>query len=291
MSTVSVNNITNLNSFTITGNLQIQSGSLIVNEQFVIGNSSYINVNSIGFYSNVGFFYPYYANSTNHCYMTASSGSLVLGTGTAGVSERVRISPTGNVAIGSSNTSYGRLRVETTGNGNWGRQAPSLVLVNDFDVGLRLLNSVNTSISVSMFMPAAGGLGITCNNNNAFEFYCDSSGNFTARANITAYSDIRLKTDIETISNSLEKVKSIRGVKYRRVDVDQVGIGFIAQEIEKYVPEVIMESLDGYKTVSYGNLTALLVEAIKEQQSIIASLESRISSLEKKSSCQCKCME
>jgi hypothetical protein len=112
--------------------------------------------------------------------------------------------------------------------------------------------------------------------------------NLTAVGEVTAYSDIRLKKDVETISDALTKVMSLRGVTYYRKDMDddKRHIGVIAQEIQEVLPEVVSESKDNNDetvstlSVSYGNITAVLIEAIKEQQKIIEEQGKRISALE-----------
>ena len=88
--------------------------------------------------------------------------------------------------------------------------------------------------------------------------------------NITAYSDGRKKTNVTTITSALSKVLNLRGVTYNKIENDKsvnekTEMGVIAQEVEKVVPEVVTyaEDIDQYG-VSYGNLTALLIEAVKE---------------------------
>ena len=107
----------------------------------------------------------------------------------------------------------------------------------------------------------------------------DDVGNFTAAQNITAYSDIKLKKNIAVITDALNKVTSIRGVTFERVDTGHRGAGVIAQEIEKVLPEVVIEDTDGTKSVAYGNIVGLLIEAIKEQQAHINNLQDQIDSL------------
>jgi hypothetical protein len=109
----------------------------------------------------------------------------------------------------------------------------------------------------------------------------DMSGNMTAAGNVTAYSDIKLKRDIEPIQNALDKVLAIRGVTFIRTDQedDRRHCGVIAQEVEEVLPEVIQEQADGIKSVAYGNMVGLLIEAIKEQQKQIESLRSEIENL------------
>jgi hypothetical protein len=104
--------------------------------------------------------------------------------------------------------------------------------------------------------------------------YCDTSGNWTATGNVTAYSDEKLKDNIEPIENPIEKIKAIQGVTYNRNDIEgnprQTGV--VAQQVEKVLPEVVMTSDEGIKHVAYGNMVGLLIEAIKEQQDEIERL-------------------
>ena len=96
-----------------------------------------------------------------------------------------------------------------------------------------------------------------------------NTGTITAGGDITAFSDERLKTDIETIDNALDKVMNMRGVSYTKQA--EKGIGVIAQEIEKVLPEVVTDG--EYKSVAYGNIVGVLIEAIKEQQKQIDELK------------------
>ena len=101
------------------------------------------------------------------------------------------------------------------------------------------------------------------------------SGNILATGNITANSDISLKDNITPIPNALDKVLQIRGVTYNRNDIEDnpKHAGVIAQEVEKVLPEVVSEGKDGIKSVAYGNMVSLLIEAIKEQQEQIDELK------------------
>jgi hypothetical protein len=111
----------------------------------------------------------------------------------------------------------------------------------------------------------------------------DMSGNMTVAGDVTAYSDARVKTNIQTIENALEKTLALRGVTYNRTDSEdtRTKVGVIAQEIIEVLPEVVNQDNDGMYNVSYGNITALLIEAIKEQQSQIEELKSIINGLTK----------
>jgi hypothetical protein len=89
------------------------------------------------------------------------------------------------------------------------------------------------------------------------------TGTITAGGDITAFSDERLKTDVKTIDDALDKVMNMRGVSYTKSA--EKGVGVIAQEIEKVLPEVVTDG--EYKSVAYGNMVGVLIEAIKELKS------------------------
>jgi hypothetical protein len=100
---------------------------------------------------------------------------------------------------------------------------------------------------------------------------------------IAGSSDARFKTNITPIQNPLQKVLALRGVNFnwnttdfpQLMFSDQRTLGFIAQEVEKVLPEVVQteKTAEGYKAIQYDKLVALLVEAIKEQQKQIDSLK------------------
>ena len=106
------------------------------------------------------------------------------------------------------------------------------------------------------------------------------ASSITAGGDITAFSDIRVKENIEDLEGSLDKVTQLRGVSYNKIGSEEKSIGVIAQEIQEVLPEVVREGQDGMLSVAYGNITAVLIEAIKEQQDIISQLEERIVDLE-----------
>ena len=107
----------------------------------------------------------------------------------------------------------------------------------------------------------------------------DSSGNFTVSGYIQADSDAKLKTNVKTLENSLDKVCQLRGVEYDRVDKESHEIGVIAQEVEEVYPELVSTREDGTKSVAYGNLVATLIESIKELKGEITELKSEIAEL------------
>jgi hypothetical protein len=211
-----------------------------------------------------------------------TSANLTTTTNTATFGTAIYVGTAGNTSIATSNTTSARLRVDTTGGGGYGRDAPNIWLNNSNDPCIRMMNTSNATLnhSATMYVPGgAGGWVVTCDTNAAFDLSTDTSGNFTARGNVTAYSDERLKKDVVELKDALDKILKLRGVSYTRIDTEEQGIGFIAQELQQHVPEVVREGLEGYYTVSYGNIVALLTEAIKEQQVQIAKLREEITSL------------
>jgi hypothetical protein len=107
---------------------------------------------------------------------------------------------------------------------------------------------------------------------------------YTANGTLTTNtSDQRLKENIEPLTNSLDKILQLSGVTYNWIGQEGKRIGMIAQEVEKVIPELVFtnnNTEDKIKGIHQDNLTAVLVEAIKEQQKIIDGLLIRISNLE-----------
>lgn len=101
----------------------------------------------------------------------------------------------------------------------------------------------------------------------------------------TSTSDIRMKENVQTINDGLSKVMQLRGVTFTWKSNPEYGnrIGFIAQELEKVLPELVFTNeVDGYKGVNYAEVTAVLVEAIKEQNKLLDNQNEKINELERK---------
>ena len=132
--------------------------------------------------------------------------------------------------------------------------------------------------------------------NNTYDhtaFSVDSSGSFMfngtgqitgsleVKGDVTAFysSDERLKDNIQPIESPLEKIFKINGVSFdwnEKSDKKGHDVGVIAQEIEKVLPELVVERDSGYKAVRYEKIVALLIEAIKQQQLQIDELKSKV---------------
>jgi hypothetical protein len=133
--------------------------------------------------------------------------------------------------------------------------------------------------------PNAGGqAGYLTNHGSIHMMYGTAfvtlSDTIWCRGNITAYSDIRVKENIQVIDNAIDKINAIRGVTFTRNDIEDTHTrhaGVIAQEVLKVLPEVITTNkTNGHHSVSYGNLSALFIEGIKEHDVIIKKQQVKI---------------
>lgn len=102
--------------------------------------------------------------------------------------------------------------------------------------------------------------------------FARSTGHFTTVGNVIAYSDLRLKKEIEVIEDALAKVRRIRGITYTDIETGELRTGVIAQELDKVLPQAVHENEDGMLSVAYGNVIGLLIEAIKELEDRVDDL-------------------
>ena len=102
-----------------------------------------------------------------------------------------------------------------------------------------------------------------------------------ASNDIQAFSDKRVKGDIKVVEDAINKINQINGVTFIRTDNTEGykgrHAGVIAQEVELVFPEVVLtDAKTGMKSVAYGNLNALLIEAIKELSKEVEELKKQI---------------
>jgi len=185
-----------------------------------------------------------------------------------------------------------------TSDGNGGTYRPSLV---DAQVNI----SGSNVYSGDFFLNGSAGTGIrmygaTDFNNDGSSIYShisldglnnnhvwlDGNGNGDFTGNITAVSvnqtsDKRLKKNITTLTSGLAMVNRLRGVRYNWKDESkpEAKIGFIAQEVEEVLPELVITKEDGFKAVNYAEMTAVLVEAVKELTAQVEALKAENNSL------------
>ena len=216
--------------------------------------------------------------------------------------ERARINTNGNLLVGTNTAPLGSTCTVVINSVNSG----GIELVSNNSGGGVVSSVSGGGLNIYTFTGAVGAEAYTqiasitkgggANGNLAV------TGNINATLEITAYySDSRLKTNVEVISNAVDKIMSINGVYYNPNELAQQltgesittqKVGLIAQEVEAVLPQVIRAapfdtgidgnsiSGDSYKTIQYDKVIPLLVEAIKEQQRHIDLLESRIAKLE-----------
>jgi hypothetical protein len=155
----------------------------------------------------------------------------------------------------------------TAGSGIAINQSTGNVIISSAGVDggrdIDLIGSANQVLYKNASNIASGSENLTFDGNN---LVCGGT--------VTANSDEKLKENIQTIDNALDKVKNLRGVEYDRKDSGEHQIGVIAQEVEKIIPEVVYG--DELKSVAYGNIVGLLIEAIKEQQKEIDELKKKV---------------
>ena len=110
--------------------------------------------------------------------------------------------------------------------------------------------------------------------NSTTQVSVDNSGDMTIAGTVYNTSDESVKTNLEVIKNPLEKINKVSGYTFDRTDKEKEReTGVIAQEIIKILPEAVSERKDGLLSVSYGNMVGLLIEAIKELNDKIETLE------------------
>ena len=196
---------------------------------------------------------------------SAGLGNFAIFDGTAGL-DRVVIDGLGNVRIGPPTPAITRLTV------NNGSSVPG-------DLGLLVYGRSGTTAQLRVDTsipdnPPTYSLDVAGPVPNAGNGKVISHGYDT-------FSSRRWKTNIQTIQGALEKVERLRGVSFDRKKEGAREIGVVAEEVAEVVPEVVGYEENGKDAMSvdYGRLTALLIEAAKEQQSQIAKLKAEVTVL------------
>lgn len=113
---------------------------------------------------------------------------------------------------------------------------------------------------------------ITAASVSSTKLYFNPSTGILSATEFNSLSDARVKSNVTTIDNALDKVSAMRGVYFDINNKHSVGV--IAQEIEQVLPEVV--DTQEFKTVSYGNIVGVLIEAIKELKQKVEFLEAKI---------------
>ena len=183
------------------------------------------------------------------------------------------IDANGNVINVSAGSILGTEEDSVIYNHNGTLRSERTMTMGSFD--LRFAGSTDTTVIASDGRVAIGTTSFTPNStgSNPSDVKLEVNGDILARR-VHSSSDKRFKKNIHKIDSALEKVLQLNGVTYDwRVDEFKnrnfsrtKQVGFIAQNVESVLPEVVQTYGDGYKAVDYAKITALLNEAIKEQQ-------------------------
>lgn len=186
---------------------------------------------------------------------------------------------------------------QTDGNGN--TYNPALVnaeiSISDANTFTGNLNLTGSAPNVGIRMYGASDFSndgsdikahIALDGTNGNHIFLDGTGNadFTgtvSAASLNQTSDARLKKNISTLTSGLATINRLRGVRYNWKDDSKPEnkIGFIAQEVEEVLPELVHTKADGFKAVNYAEMTAVLVEAVKELTQQIEDLKKENTSL------------
>ena len=224
--------------------------------------------------------------SGNGSGLTALNGTQV----TTGTVASARI---GNLDAGKITTgTLGRPISTTTGaftsTVSFGSTTRQMLNLYDTSYALGVQSSTLYYRSGSNFAWFKGGVhsdtAYNAGTGGALAMKLDGSYNLTATGDVTAYSDKRVKTDISKIDNALEKVCSINGYTYKRIDTEDEKrhTGVLAQEVVKVLPEVVHGSEETTYSVAYGNMAGLFIEAMKDMKSQLDAALRRIDELEKR---------
>ena len=173
-----------------------------------------------------------------------------------GSSERMKIASDGTVFVGTSLSFGGK--------------------VNVHEGGIGVGESASSGYYRRMYWNAS---------NNEMRFWNGTNeARITDSGVFTNASDISLKKDIADIEYGIDTVKSLQPRKYKMKSDDKEQVGFIAQEMESHVPEIVSVGVtpdgDEHKGIAYGQLTAVLTKALQEAIAKIETLETKVAALE-----------
>ena len=202
------------------------------------------------------------AATSDNC--TGNAATSTNTTGNAATSSNC----TGNAATSSNTTGNAATSTSCNGNAATSSNCNGNAATSDNCSG----NAATSDNTAGSSTSCNGNAATSTNCANAANTNGSSSTNFscyalTASNNVTAYSDRRLKENIKPIENALDKVCQIGGYTFTRNDLKDSKkrhAGIIAQELMEVLPEVVEGTYETKYSVAYGNIIALLIEAIKE---------------------------
>jgi hypothetical protein len=300
--------------FNTSGNVGIGTTTPTLGKLQSTGDNNQIAVHTTGTYSSIYFYNGgsdkagiYVSNTETHFEGRGSSGLFF---GGAVSQNHMTIAANGNVGIGTTSPAA---KLDVAGNGRFISTASYVLEINqniansDFNDAIFIANTQSGQrVQFGMATTDADGqhhrvslraykgsglyegvFGIVMrqasSGNHTQRLTLSAAGTLTVDGDVVAFSDARLKENITTIDNAVEKVLAMRGVSYNRTDESDKSrkVGVIAQEIQEILPEVVTTSEDGTLGVAYGNIVGVLIEAIKEQQQQIDELKYLLQTINK----------
>lgn len=160
----------------------------------------------------------------------------------------------------------------STDNGYWEASSTTSVSAIRFFTG-----GHRTALRGSVYADSSNQIGFL-NSSSAWSLKVDNSGNCIATANVTAYSDERVKTNWRVLGKTfVENLAKVKAGIYDRTDTELTQIGVSAQSLQPILPNAVLEDKEGKLSVAYGN--AALVSAIELAKEVV-SLNARIARLE-----------
>jgi hypothetical protein len=188
----------------------------------------------------------------------------------------------------NSATGYRALYTNTTGSNNTALGAyadvSAISLTNATAIGYHASVTASNNIVFGNSSVVGWGFGVAPGAAAIRVGTSTSNGNgatLTLSGVWTNASDISKKYNIENIDYGLLEIMKLRPVTYKLIGLNYQDIGFIAQEVKKIIPEIIYGE-EGEMTMSYGQLTSVLVKAIQQQQNQIESYKSQLQTLQEK---------
>ena len=180
---------------------------------------------------------------------------------------------TDTINEGSTNLYYTNARVYAAVNGN-------LALKANLTDKLNVFGSTSSSELRGIISDETGTGSLVFNASPTFTGTV-TVAELSATGNITSpyfysESDANLKKDVTPIIGALSSVQALSGVNFTWKHNDIKAIGLIAQEVEQVLPVVVGVSPEGYKTVQYNSIIAVLIEAVKDQQKQIDELRLKL---------------
>jgi hypothetical protein len=229
--------------------------------------------------------------NTITCGAITSSGALALGANTITCGA---ITSSGALALGANTITCGAITAPSVNNGSGTFTITSTTGTNSNTLTVGAGNGTGRAITTTGTVScgaitssgalALGANTITCGTISCGVITAPTSSTINSLSinagtctgvDFIATSDERMKNNIETISNALDIVKELRGVYFTRIGQTKQTVGVIAQEVETVLPEVVYTDSEGLKSVSYGNIVGVLIEALKDVSERLEKMEKR----------------